>query len=207
MAENGREFLEQSKSQVDKDTRLRTLKERQNEERQRKLEEIKAQAFAAQRFKEQKEQERRRRLEDLRLKDDVKRHQVEERKRAIHEAERDRLESIIKRNQEREHRLDTKKKHERSNIVFAFGSSTPRMLEPSDMTMSFWGHRRATSIQNITCSSNSASSLTRRQSERDFDVGNKKRATSATGLERTGEGKRVQLYVKTMHRKESVESC
>ncbi|KAG5890109.1 hypothetical protein JTB14_005242 [Gonioctena quinquepunctata] len=188
MAENGREFLEQSKPQVDKDTRIRSLKDRQNEERQRKLEEIKAQALAAQRFKEQKEHERRRRLEEMRVKDEARRYQVEERKKAINDAERDRLEFILRRNQDREQRIDTKRRNERSSAVFAFGSSTPRMLEPTDLTPSFWGHRRATSIQNITSSTNSASSYTRRQSERDLDAGNKKRATSATGLERTGEG-------------------
>lgn len=169
---------------VDKEARLRSVKDRQNEERQKKLEEIKAQALAAQRFKEQKEEERRRRLEELRVRDDVRRQQVEERKRAINDAERDRLESILRRNQEREQRIEAKRRNEKSNIVFAFGSSTPRMLDPTDLSVSFWGHRRATSIQNITCST---SSLTRRQSERDLDVGNKKRATSATGLERSGE--------------------
>ena len=171
---------------VDKELRLKNLKERQNEERQKKLEEIKAQALAAQRFKEQKEQERRRRLEDLKGKEDVRRQQVEERKKAIVQAEQDRLVSILKRNQEREARIEAKRKNERSNIVFAFGSSTPRMLDPTDLSASFWGHRRATSIQNITCTA-SSTSLTRRQSERDLDSGSKKRATSASGLERSGE--------------------
>ncbi|XP_076262623.1 uncharacterized protein LOC143197770 isoform X6 [Rhynchophorus ferrugineus] len=146
---------------------------------------MRAQALAAQKFKEQKELERRRRLEELRVKDDQRRQQVEERKRAINEAERDRLESILRRNQERDARIEAKKKNERSSI-FAFGSSTPRMLDPTDVTVSFWGHRRATSTQNITTAS-SGSSLTRRQSERDLDVGSKKRATSAGGLERAGE--------------------
>ncbi|XP_057662242.1 calponin homology domain-containing protein DDB_G0272472 isoform X8 [Diorhabda carinulata] len=186
MAENGRKIMEESKSTVDKETRFRTLKERQNEERQRKLEEIKAQALAAQIFKEQKENERRRRFDELRTRDDAKRQQVEERKRAINEAEKDRLEFILRKNQQREQRLETKKKNERSSAVFAFGSSTPRMLDPNDVSASFWGTRRATSIQNIVTSTNS-STLTRRQSERDLDAGNKKRATSATGLERTGE--------------------
>lgn len=167
--------------------RLRTLKERQNEERHKKLEEIKAQALAAQRFKEQKEHERRRRLEEMRVKDDSRRHQVEERKRAINEAERDRLESILRRNHEREARIEAKKRNERSSIVFAFGSSTPRMLDPTDANVSFWGHRRATSTQNITTTASTGSSLTRRQSERDLDAGSKKRATSAGGLERAGE--------------------
>lgn len=172
------------------DTRLRIVKDRQHEERQRKLEEIKAQAMAAQKYKEQKEDERRRRLEELRIRDEAKRRQVEERKRAITDAEKNRLEFIIKRNSERDQRMEVRRRNERSNPVFAFGSSTPRMLEPMDMNVSFWGHRKATSIQNISASTSSAtSSLTRRQSERDLDIGNKKRATSATGLERSCESK------------------
>ncbi|RZC00581.1 MAP7 domain-containing protein 1-like [Asbolus verrucosus] len=182
---NNKKVTFDAKNVVDKEVRLKNLKERQNEERQKKLEEIKAQALAAQRFKEQKELERRRRLEDLKGKEDVRRQQVEERKKAIIQAEQDRLVSILKRNQEREARMEAKKRNERSNIVFAFGSSTPRMLDPTDMTASFWGHRRATSIQNITCAT--SASLTRRQSERDLDSGSKKRATSASGLERSGE--------------------
>ncbi|XP_057662259.1 calponin homology domain-containing protein DDB_G0272472 isoform X11 [Diorhabda carinulata] len=220
MAENGRKIMEESKSTVDKETRFRTLKERQNEERQRKLEEIKAQALAAQIFKEQKENERRRRFDELRTRDDAKRQQVEERKRAINEAEKDRLEFILRKNQQREQRLETKKKNERSSAVFAFGSSTPRMLDPNDVSASFWGTRRATSIQNIVTSTNS-STLTRRQSERDLDAGNKKRATSATGLERTGEssapvipagcasgysGRRRTDLVPTIPSKESISS-
>lgn len=165
---------------VDKELHRKNMKMRQDEERQKKLEEMKAQVLAAQRLKEQKEIERRRRLEM----EDVRRQQVVERKKAINEAERDRLESILRRNQEREARIEAKKRNERSNIVFAFGSSTPRMLDPNDMSVSFWGHRRATSTQNITMAT---SSLTRRQSERDLDVGSKKRATSASGLERSGE--------------------
>ncbi|XP_044257516.1 MAP7 domain-containing protein 1-like isoform X4 [Tribolium madens] len=173
-----------AKNVVDKEVRIKNLKEKQNEERQKRLEEMKAQAFAAQRFKEQKELERRKRLEELRCKEDVRRQQVEERKRAIAQADQDRLESILKRNQEREARIEAKKRNERSNIVFAFGSSTPRMLDPTDLT-AFWGPRRATSIQNITCAT--STQLTRRQSERDLDSGSKKRATSASGLERSGE--------------------
>uniref|UniRef100_A0A6P7H2H7 MAP7 domain-containing protein 2-like n=1 Tax=Diabrotica virgifera virgifera TaxID=50390 RepID=A0A6P7H2H7_DIAVI len=197
MAENPRKLSEQPKTteletevgmsfDFDKELRLRHLKDRQNDERQRKLEEIKAQALAAQVFKEQKEQERRKRLDDLKCRDDERRLQVEERKKQIQEAERDRLEFILRRNQEREQRFESRRRNERSNAVFAFGSSTPRMLDPNDVTASYWNTRRATSIQNIVTSTN-PSLLTRRQSERELDAGTKKRATSATGLERTGE--------------------
>lgn len=163
---------------------MRNLKERQNAERYKKLEEIKAQALAAQKFRDQKAQERQLRMEENRLKEEIRRHQVEQRKKAIDDAERGRLESILKRNMEREARIEARKRNERSSMVFAFGSSTPRNLDPTDSTSSFWGHRRATSTQNIS----SVTSLTRRQSDRELDSGNKKRAISVNGLERSSEG-------------------
>ncbi|XP_076641949.1 uncharacterized protein LOC143352873 isoform X20 [Halictus rubicundus] len=163
--------------------RAKLVRERQNEERQRKLEELRQQALAAQRFREQREEERRRRIDELRSRDNDRRNQVEERKRLICEAERERREAILRKNQEREARIEAKKKNERSHIVFAFGSSTPRMLEPADTGGStFWGTRRATSTTNVMMFS-AAQPLTRRSSERELD-GSKKRATSAGGLDR-----------------------
>ncbi|XP_012277191.1 ensconsin isoform X5 [Orussus abietinus] len=163
--------------------RAKLVRERQNEERQRKLEELRQQALAAQRFREQREEERRRRIDELRSRDNDRRNQVEERKRLIWEAERERREAILRKNQEREARIEAKKKNERSHIVFAFGSSTPRMLEPADTGgSSFWGTRRATSTTNVMMFT-AAQPLTRRSSERELD-GSKKRATSAGGLDR-----------------------
>lgn len=120
-----------------------------------------------------------------------RRNQVEERKRLICEAERERREAILRKNQEREARIEAKRKNERSHIVFAFGSSTPRMLEPADTGGStFWGTRRATSTTNVMMFS-AAQPLTRRSSERELD-GSKKRATSAGGLDRKpGEGRSI----------------
>ncbi|XP_046669501.1 ensconsin isoform X6 [Homalodisca vitripennis] len=179
-------WKESAASQRDREERLRIVKERQNEERQKKLEELKQQALAAQKFREQKEEERRRRMEELRLRDSDRRLQVEERKRQIWEAERDRREAILRKNQEREARIETKRRNERSSIVFAFGSSTPRMLEPADTGGSYWATRRATSTSNVMMLSMSAAPgpLTRRSSERELD-GSKKRATSAGGINRT----------------------
>ncbi|XP_004526735.1 ensconsin isoform X6 [Ceratitis capitata] len=173
-----------SEAQVckDRDEKLKLARERQNEERQRKIEELKAQAEAAQRYREQKEEERRRRIEEIRQRDSEKRHQVEERKRAITEAEKERREYILRKNQERESRLETKKSS-RSTVAFAFGSSTPRLLEPDFGLVSpstYLGHRRSTSITNVT-----GASLSRRSSERELtDSGAKKRATSAGGTDR-----------------------
>lgn len=176
------------------------LREKQNEERHKKLEELKAQALAAQRFREMKEEERRRRIEELRLRDNDRRQQVGERKRLIYEAERDRRESILKKNMEREQRFELKKKNERGSLAFAFGSSTPRMLEPADTGGSFWGHRRATSTNNIMFA---AVPLTRRSSERELE-GAKKRATSAGGLERSAVDGEYQLFDNTRNH---IQTC
>lgn len=86
---------------IDRDDRLRMIKDRQNEERQRKLEELKAQAVAAQKYREQKEEERRRRIDDMRVRELDRKQQVEERKRAIQDAEKDRREYILRKNQVR----------------------------------------------------------------------------------------------------------
>ncbi|XP_037036289.1 ensconsin isoform X15 [Bradysia coprophila] len=172
-------------SAKEREDRLRIVKDRQNEERQRKLEELKNQAIAAQKYREQKEDERKRRMEELRHKELDRKQQVDERKKAIMDAERERREYILRKNQERDMRLETKKRHERGSIAFAFGSSTPRLLEPLDSgTVSpsqYWGHRRSTSISNVTFS---GAPLSRRSSERELSDGPKKRATSAGGLDR-----------------------
>lgn len=212
--------------QRDREERIKQLKEKQNEERQRKLEELKAQALATQKFREQKEEERRRRIDDLKSRDNEKRQQVEDRKKAIWEAEKERREYILRKNQERDQRLETKKKNERSQIAFAFGSSTPRMLDSecgsiwayrrygihicvlscylhtySDsydlnahlcLVSSFTSFHRANSIQNV-CTNTSISPVTRRSSERELNEGSKKRAASASGLDRQSEGKIIKF--------------
>ncbi|KAL5291243.1 ens family protein [Megaselia abdita] len=169
--------------------KLRIARERQNEERQKKIEELKAQAEAAQKYREQKEEERRRRIEELRSKDMDKRQQVEERKRAIEEAEKERREYILRRNMERDSRIEVRKRNERSSLGFAFGSSTPRLLDPADFgtvsPSSYWGHRRSTSISNV--SYGGGATLSRRSSERELSDGAKKRAISAGGADRNDE--------------------
>lgn len=123
---------------------------------------MKAQALATQKLREQKDEgkrdyfhqlshiynslkisffvERKRRMEELKSRDSEKRQQVEERKKAIWEAEKERREYILRKNQERDQRLETKKRNERSQIAFAFGSSTPRMLD--NELGSAWAYRR-----------------------------------------------------------------
>jgi len=98
--------------------------------------------LATQKFREQQEEERRRRMEEQRLRDLERRNQVEERKRAILEAERERREALLRRSEDRGVRQEIKKRNERGAIAFAFGSSTPRMLEPIEGPSSYWGARR-----------------------------------------------------------------
>lgn len=108
--------------------------------------------------------------------------------------------------QERDARLETKRRNERSSISFAFGSSTPRLLDPVEVSLispsgSYWGHRRSTSISNVSYSgggvggagSGTGAPLSRRSSERELADGPKKRATSAGGLDRP-EGKLKSNY-------------
>ncbi|KMY97499.1 uncharacterized protein Dsimw501_GD13292, isoform C [Drosophila simulans] len=178
----------------DREEKLKYARDRQNEERHRKIEELRAQAEAAQRYREQKEEERRRRIEEIRTRDTEKRHQVEERKKAIFEAEKERREYILKKNQERESRIEVKKR-DRNSIGFAFGSSTPRLLDvPADYGLvspsAFWGQRRSTSISNVA-----GASLTRRSSERELaDSGAKKRASSSTDRQDDHRRKSSSMY-------------
>ncbi|XP_062565230.1 J domain-containing protein DDB_G0295729 isoform X5 [Armigeres subalbatus] len=179
--------------QKEREERIKQIKERQNEERQRKLEEIKAQALATQKYREQKEEERRRRMEDLRRRENDRRSQAEERRRAIQEADNERRQYILQRNQERDQRMESKRRNERSSIQFAFGSSTPRMIDTTDsgMCSSFWANRRATSITNVAYT---GAPLTRRSSERELtDGSSKKRATSASGLDRSTDGRAFSM--------------
>ncbi|XP_046447833.1 ensconsin-like isoform X4 [Daphnia pulex] len=171
-------------SAVQREERSKVLRERQNEERQRKLEELKQQALATQKFREQQEEERRRRMEEQRLRDLERRTQVEERKKAILEAERERREAMLRRSEDRGIRQETKRRNERGSIAFAFGSSTPRMLEPVDSCSSYWGSRRATSTTNVmSASSHGRVTLNEATTPNGGGNNNKLRASSVFGLD------------------------
>ena len=77
---------------------------------------IQFQAIAAQKFREQQEVERRRHLEELRYRDEDKRSQVEERRRAIESADKERREAMLKKNQEREERIEQKRRQQVGRI-------------------------------------------------------------------------------------------
>merc|ERR550519_2807424 len=160
-----------SASAKEREEKVRRLRESQEEERKKKLEELKAHALNSQKFREQQENERRRHIEELRSKDQERRCLVEERRKEIEKAENERREALLLRNKEREERINSQRKNSRSHIDFAFGSSAPRLLEPR-IDSGYWGSR---------------SSADRNSAERETDLRNK-RTVSAQGLDRSTEG-------------------
>merc|ERR550532_897189 len=181
----------------EREERVRRLKEMQEEDRRKKLEELKQHALHAQRFREQQDHERRRHIEQLRMKDMDRRQQVEERRKEIEKSELERKEAIIAKNKERDLRLVNQRKNSRSNMEFAFGSSAPRMMEPRvDSGSGYWGTR---SVSGQTMFERSSTSQ-----ERDAtDNLRSKRTTSAQGLNVTTEGEDGALSpgVLTAHRR------
>lgn len=157
-------------SQLSREERLRLVKERQEEQRARRLQELEHQTQAAQHYREQLEEERRRRIEEMRQRDHERRLQVEERKRLIWEADHERKEAMLKRNVERESKLDARRSTNRMSMSFAFGSSTPRTFDLDLATMSSAGAPVLMSA-----------APQRKSEERDFES-SRKRAASAYNL-------------------------
>merc|ERR1712013_344003 len=168
----------------EREEKVRRIREQQDEERKRKLEELKQHALQAQRFREQQENERRKHIDELRSKDMDRRQQVEERRKEIERSELERREAILAKNKEREGRLETQRKNSRGNIEFAFGSSAPRLIEPRiDSSSGYWGSRSVTGPGMFERS--------QRSMEREVGAGGDfkaKRTASAQGLDRSTEG-------------------
>lgn len=166
-------------AQLSREERLRLVKERQQEQRARRLQELEQQAQAAQHYREQLEEERRRRIEEMRQRDHERRLQVEERKRLIWEADHERKEAMLKRNMEREGKLDARRSTaNRMSMSFAFGSSTPRTFDLDLATMSSAGAPVLMSA-----------APQRKSEERDFES-SRKRAASAYNLCQAADSRR-----------------
>merc|ERR550525_2259585 len=158
---------------MDRRAQVRRIRDAQEEERRRKLDELKQHAQQAQKFREQQEEIRRRHIDELRSKDMDRRAQVEERRRDIEKSEQERREAILARNKERESRLESQRRNSRGNIEFAFGSSAPRLVEPRvDSASGYWGSR---------------SGQPQSQEREPTDL-RSKRTASAQGLDRSNEG-------------------
>merc|ERR1719500_855832 len=175
-ADNTEGRAESAAREKEKEERVRRIRDAQEEERRRKLEELKQHAQQAQKFREQQEEVRRRHIDELRSKDMDRRMAVEERRRDIEKSEQERREAILARNKERESRLETQRRSSRGNIEFAFGSSAPRLVEPRvDSASGYWGSR-------------SGQGYDKQSQEREPTDLRSKRTASAQGLDRSNEG-------------------
>eukprot|EP00090_Calanus_glacialis_P005847 TRINITY_DN1454_c0_g1_i5.p1 TRINITY_DN1454_c0_g1~~TRINITY_DN1454_c0_g1_i5.p1 ORF type:complete len:962 (-),score=331.96 TRINITY_DN1454_c0_g1_i5:501-3386(-) len=205
---NGEGRAESSAKEKEREDKVRRIREQQEDERKKKLEELKQHALHAQKFREQQENERRRHIDELRSKDMDRRQQVEERRKEIERSELERREAILSKNREREGRLETQRKNSRGNIEFAFGSSAPRLIEPRiDSSSGYWGSRRATSSTNVHSVTGpgmferSQRSMDREMAGGDFKA---KRTASAQGLDRSTEGEEngiINSSGQTAHRR------
>merc|ERR1719490_700798 len=186
-ADNTEGRAESAAREKEREERVRRIRDAQEEERRRKLEELKQHAQQAQKFREQQEEGRRRHIDELRSKDMDRRMAVEERRRDIEKSEQGRREAILARNKERESRLETQRRSSRGNIEFAFGSSAPRLVEPRvDSASGYWGSRRSTSTNNVGRSSGQG--YDKQSQEREPTDLRSKRTASAQGLDRSNEG-------------------
>ncbi|XP_059084313.1 ensconsin-like isoform X11 [Tigriopus californicus] len=191
----GRDQL--SLSTKEREDRVRKIKEHQEEERRKKLEELKQHAQASQKFREQQEFERRRHFELLRSKENEKLSAVVERRKAIESADRERKEALLKKAIEREEKIMEKRREQQARMTFAFGSSTPRSLHPNlGSSSDIWGSsRRLASSSNGQGNIMSQSmyspgpTANRKSAERELmDESMKKRTSSVHGLDKSGDG-------------------
>lgn len=126
-------------------------------------------------------------MEEQRARENDRFIQVEERRRAIESAERERRGALLKKNQEREEKITAKRRLQAQQSHFAFGSSTPRMGYPiartesgADVLRSSSTNMMSQSMYSPSSTSNQNTSL-RRSSEREMN--GSKRATSVHGLD------------------------
>ncbi|KAG1714819.1 Reticulocyte-binding protein 2 a [Nymphon striatum] len=131
-----RDNREGSPSLRHREHRVRLAKERQQEERHKKLDEIKQAALAHDNYRHQCEEDRRKRIDETKNKENDRIHAVQERRKQILDAEMDRREALLRRKMEREVKLEAKKNAQRNAISFAFGSAAPRLYESYEMKSS-----------------------------------------------------------------------
>ena len=143
------------------------------------------QAMQQQKFREQQETERRKRLEEQRARDHDKFVQVEERRKAIEYAEKERRTALLKKNQEREDKIIAKKKSSLKETQFAFGSCTPRMGYPVARTDSVTEVARSSSSMMMSQSMYSQRQSADRESSSSGTT-MAQRATSVHGLDKSG---------------------
>ncbi|XP_069361986.1 ensconsin-like isoform X3 [Maniola hyperantus] len=183
MVDDVKDITEKAESKEALD-RARLARERREAEQRKRLDELRAHAAAAQAQREKRDEERRKRQAEQRARDDDRRTQkrdaelcqphlgqhakeddrrlqVEERKRAIWEASISRREALLQRERDRTERLERARAARSSpRPAFAFGSSTPRLLEPVDSAGFFWAARSTNPIDQMNFFESLAASTT-----------------------------------------------
>ncbi|XP_068619456.1 ensconsin-like isoform X3 [Battus philenor] len=176
MVDDVKDITENAESKVSSEAldRSRLARERREAEQRKRLDELRAHAAAAQAQRERRDEERKRRQAEqrardddrrqqaeLRAKDNERRLQVEERKRAIWEASVSRREALLQRERERAERLErARAARSTPRPAFAFGSSTPRLLEPVDSAGFFWAARSTNPLDQMNFFESLAASTT-----------------------------------------------
>ncbi|XP_045538087.1 ensconsin isoform X5 [Papilio machaon] len=176
MVDDVKDITENAESKVSSEAldRSRLARERREAEQRKRLDELRAHAAAAQAQREKRDEDRRRRQAEQRARDDDRRQQaeqrardsdrrlqVEERKRAIWEASVSRREALLQREKERTERLErARAARSTPRPAFAFGSSTPRLLEPVDSAGFFWAARSTNPLDQMSFFESLAASTT-----------------------------------------------
>ncbi|XP_022117193.2 stress response protein NST1 isoform X4 [Pieris rapae] len=173
MVDDVKDITEKAESKEALD-RARLARERREAEQRKRLDELRAHAAAAQAQREKRDEDRRKRQADQRARDDDRRQQevvseksgrfnekVEERKRAIWEASISRREALLQRERDRTERLErARAARSAPRPAFAFGSSTPRLLEPVDSAGFFWAARSTNPLDQMNFFESLAASTT-----------------------------------------------
>ncbi|XP_038207543.1 uncharacterized abhydrolase domain-containing protein DDB_G0269086-like isoform X9 [Zerene cesonia] len=174
MVDDVKDITEKAESKEALD-RARLARERREAEQRKRLDELRAHAAAAQAQREKRDEDRRKRQAEQRARDDDRRQQevisensgpitngkVEERKRAIWEASISRREALLQREKDRTERLErARAARSAPRPAFAFGSSTPRLLEPVDSAGFFWAARSTNPIDQMNFFESLAASTT-----------------------------------------------
>ena len=127
---------------------------------------------------------------ESRAKEQEKRSQIEERRKALEKADRERREALMQRNIERGERLENRRKSQSNTLTFAFGSSTPRMVDPKPDVEG--GAKRSASSINVHGNLMTQSMYVRRSAERETSEGrlksSGKKSSSVYGLDKSGDG-------------------
>ncbi|XP_035715732.1 MAP7 domain-containing protein 1 isoform X3 [Folsomia candida] len=106
--------------------RIHLLKEKQDHDRLKKLEELKEQAFAASRLRDEQDSRRKKHFEELVKKEDERRRQAEERRRMLDEERKLTLQAKW---ESKSTKPCPRAQSAKPAPVFAFGSCTPRLID------------------------------------------------------------------------------